>query len=272
MNRIRTLGQGGLGIVSLYQTSNGNEYAVKQMQCSWDDNHYDRFKREIEIMAKLAHKNIVKILKFDILNNNPWYLMPFFKDGSLRDRLHDLQSKGQLYSIKGASGIVYYLADALRYAHENGIIHRDLKPENILFNGREPILADWGIGKFIHHESEVLTAGGLGTQSYCSPEQWNNGVSDSRSDIYSLGLIYRELLTGSITGKIQDPRVNAIVNKMTMISPADRYSNMDEVMMAIASPNEISIGDPMTEFWEGVMKTVAIVGFAILLSKILGDG
>jgi hypothetical protein len=58
-------------------------------------------------------------------------------------------------------------------------------------------------------------------------------------------------LTGSITGKIHDPTVDAIVNKMTMISPADRYANMDEVMMAIASLNEISIGDPMTEFWEG---------------------
>lgn len=271
MERIRTLGQGGLGIVSLYQTTNGQNYAVKQMLYHWDDNHYERFKREIEIMAKLVHKNIVKVLNFNVLNNNPWYAMPFFKDGSLRDKILDLRSKGQVYSIKGASGIIYYLADALKHAHNNGIIHRDLKPENILFNGKEPMLADWGIGKFIHKESKVLTYGGLGTKHYCAPEQWNSGVSDNRSDIYSLGLIYRELMTGSLTGHITDERVNAIVNKMTMMSPEDRYENMDAVMRDIAALNEISTTEPMKDFWEGVIVVVAAVGIIYLLTKIFGD-
>jgi serine/threonine protein kinase len=107
MNRMRTLGQGGLGIVSLYQATNGQNYAVKQMLYQWDDNHYERFKREIEIMATLVQKNIVKDINFHVLNNNLWYLMPFYKDGSLRDRLLDLRSKGQVYSVKGASGIIY---------------------------------------------------------------------------------------------------------------------------------------------------------------------
>ncbi len=198
MKRIRTLGQGGLGIVSLYKTTNGQQYAVKQMLYSWDDNHYERFKREIKIMADLIHKNIVKVLNFDIHNENPWYVMPFFKDGSLRDKLINLKNEGKVYSIKGASSIIYYIANALRHAHLKGIIHRDLKPENILFDRKEPIIADWGIGKFIHKESKVLTYGGLGTKIYCSPEQWNSGKSDHRSDIYSLGIIYRELLTGSV--------------------------------------------------------------------------
>ncbi len=271
MNRIRTLGQGGLGIVSLYQATNGQNYAVKQMLYQWDDNHYERFKREVEIMANLVHKNIVKVINFDVLNNNPWYLMPFYEDGSLRDRLLDLRSKGQVYSVKGASGIIYYLADALRHAHKKGVIHRDLKPENILFNGTEPMLADWGIGKFIHKESKVLTNGGLGTKSYCSPEQWNNGVSDSRSDIYSLGLIYRELLTGSLTGQIQDQRINAIINRMTFMSPADRYRSMDEVMKDISALNEISTTDPMKDFWEGAIIIGAAIGLVYVLAKLLGD-
>ncbi len=271
MNRIRTIGQGGLGIVSLYQETNGKNYAVKQMLYQWDESHYERFKREIEIMANLVHKNIVKIINYNILNNNPWYVMPFYKDGSLRDKLLDLQSKGQVYSIKGASGIIYYLADALQHAHSKGIIHRDLKPENILFNGNEPMLADWGIGKFIHRESKVLTFGGLGTKTYCAPEQWNSGVSDNRSDIFSLGLIYRELITGSLTGQIKDSRVNNIVNKMTMMSPDDRYKSMDEVKAAIKGLNEISTTDPMKDFFEGVVVIGAVVGLIYVLGKLFGD-
>jgi serine/threonine-protein kinase PpkA len=271
MNRIRTLGQGGLGFVSLYQATNGQHYAVKQMLYQWDDNHYERLKREIEIMENLVHKNIVRVINFDVLNNTPWYLMPFYKDGSLRDRLLDLRSKGQVYSVKGASGIIYHLADAFRHAHNNGVIHRDLKPENILFNGKEPMLADWGIGKFIHKESKILTYGGLGTKSYCSPEQWNNGVSDNRSDIYSLGLIYRELLTGSLIGQIQDQRINTIVNRMTLISPNDRYKSMDEVMKDISALNEISTDDPMKDFWEGAIIVGTAIGIFYVLEKLLGD-
>lgn len=268
LNRVRTLGQGGLGIVSLYQAENGDNYAVKEMLHHWDNNHYERFKREIKIMANLVHKNIVKVINFNILNNNPWYVMPYYKDGSLRDRLLDLRSKGQVFSAKSASGIIYYLADALRYAHNNSIIHRDLKPENILFNGGDPVLADWGIGKFIHKESRVLTYGGLGTKPYCAPEQWNNGVSDNRSDIYSLGLIYRELLTGSIYGQIQDPKINSIVNKMSMTSPEDRYRTMDEVIKEIAALNIISTSDPMKDFWDGAIAIGTTIGILYVLSKI----
>ncbi|HNW89733.1 MAG TPA: serine/threonine-protein kinase [Bacteroidales bacterium] len=269
MIRIKTIGQGGLGVVSLYQASNGNNYAVKQMIYQWDETHFERFKREIKIMANLAHKNIVKVINHDILNSTPWYLMPYYKDGSLRDRLFDLKSKGQVYSTKAASGIILYLADALGYAHSQGIIHRDLKPENILFNDKEPMLADWGIGKFIHKESKVLTFGGLGTKSYCAPEQWNSGVSDQRSDIYSLGLIYRELLTGWITGQIKDPKVNAIVNKMTMISPGDRYFSMNEVIKDLRALSIVSEKDPMGDFWGGVIAIGATVGLIYVLAKLL---
>ena len=271
MNRIRTIGQGGLGIVSLYQATNGNYYAVKQMIYHWDETHYERFKREINIMKELVHNNIIKVLNSDILNNNPWYVMPFYKDGSLRDKILDLKSKGQVYSIKGASGIIYYLANALSYAHKKGVIHRDLKPENILFNGQEPIVADWGIGKFIHKESKVLTYGGLGTKSYCSPEQWQTGVSDQRSDIYSLGLIYRELLTGSLTGHVNDHKVNAIINKMTLISPTDRYKSMEEVMRDIKTLDIVSTENPMSDFWGGVIAVGTMIGLIYVLAKLRRD-
>jgi len=267
MQRIRNIGQGGLGIVDLYQAQNGGYFAVKQMIYAWDENHCERFKREIKIMANLAHKNIVKCLNFDIHNDNPWYVMPYYKDGSLRDRLRDMKAQGKVYSPKAASGIIVYLADALNHAHQKGIIHRDLKPENILFNGREPLLADWGIGKFIHKESKVLTNGAIGTRAYCPPEQWNSGIADSRSDIFSLGLIYRELLTGELYGKVNDSRINQIINKMTAISPADRYQNISEVIAAIKSL-EIVSKKPLNDFWEGALIVAGVIGIVALLAAI----
>ena len=100
MKRIRTLGKGGLGIVSLYQSNNGQNFAVKQILYQWDENYYERFKREVEIMATLVHKNIGNVLNSNILNKNPWYLMPYYEDGSLRDKLMEIRSKGQIYSLK----------------------------------------------------------------------------------------------------------------------------------------------------------------------------
>ena len=222
MKFVADIGKGGLGIVRLYRhEDSGNHYAVKFMLQKWDANLYKRFVKEVELMMNLAHKNIMKILKHDVKNENPHYVMPYYKDGSLRDRLNDMLSKGKVFSPEAATSIIYVLADALSYAHARGAIHRDMKPENIMFNGREPIVADWGIGKFIHHDSPVLTKtnGALGTQPYCAPEQWSHGLSDARSDIYSLGLIYRELLTGKINGTVTEPRIAAIIRKMTM-----RYS------------------------------------------------
>jgi len=238
------------------------------MKYVWDNNLYERFKREVEIMANLVHKNIVKVLNYDILNQNPWYVMPYFKDGSLRDKILNLQAEGKAYTVSGASSIIYYLADALWHAHSKNIIHRDLKPENILFNGQEPVIADWGIGKFIHKESNVLTLAGLGTKVYCAPEQWDSGIADQRSDIFSLGVIFRELLTGSTYGEVSDVNVNGIINKMTMMSPSDRLQSMPEVMQAISSLKIVNTADPMKEFWEGAAKVAVGAGIVFLLAKL----
>lgn len=236
-------------MVSLYQNSNGKQYVVKHMLNQWDEEYYERFRREIIVMADVDHQNILKVLNHGVLNNNPWYMMPHFKEGSLREKLINLKTRGQIYSAKGASGFIYYLAGAISAAHEFGLIHRDIKPENILFKGKVPIIADWGIGKFIHKRSKVFANIGLGTKAYCSPEQWEGGVSDGRSDIYSLGLVYRELLTGSLTGKIEDQQIKEIVKKMTAIRPASRYQLIGEVMQAIESLNIISSTNPMKDFW-----------------------
>lgn len=264
---VRNVGQGGLGKVSLYKANNGVLYAVKQMLYEWDEHHYQRFVREVKLMSELAHKGIMRVLKFDVHCDSPYYVMPYYQDGSLRDRLEEMKAKGRVFAPKAASALIYVAADALSFAHKNGAIHRDLKPENILFDGRSPIIADWGIGKFVHKESKVLTGSGpLGTRSYCAPEQWDRGTSDHRSDIYSLGLIYRELLTGSTYGKVNDPRIKTIISKMVEQSPDDRYQSMEEVLRDVRSLHIVNEQKPMDDFWEGVLVVGAAVGLIALIA------
>ncbi|TND10160.1 MAG: putative serine/threonine protein kinase [Bacteroidetes bacterium] len=273
---VKQIGKGGLGIVQLYKHErSGNLYAVKRMQCAWDNNHFERFVREIKLMANLVHKNIMKILKHDIENTSPYYIMPFYKEGSLRDRLNDMSGKGKVFSQEAAASIIFVLAEALAYSHKKGAIHRDLKPENIMFEGREPIIADWGLGKFIHRESKVLTGAGLGTPLYCAPEQWNYGKADARSDIYSLGRIFNELLTGNIFGHVANDRLRAIIKKMTRENPNERYQNMDEVIVAIKNLHVVNEEAPMDAFWEGLLiagaAIVAAAAIAGLLAWAFGD-
>lgn len=254
--------------MELYQATDGRQYAVKRMLYEWDDIHYQRFVREVEIMSKLVHQNIIEILNFNVEGKSPWYVMPYYQDGSLRERLLDLESQGKRHSPKQATGLIYFLAEAISHAHRHGVIHRDLKPENILFDGKRPIIADWGIGKFIHRESQVLTRGGIGTKNYCSPEQWESGKADARSDIYSLGVIYRELISGTTYGHIGDKGINRIVDRMTKPSPAERFQSIDELLADIRSLQIVSAKDPLSDFWNGVFIVAGVVGIVYLLTKI----
>lgn len=272
MKFVEDIGRGGLGIVRLYRhEKSGNPYAVKFMLEKWDDHLYKRFVQEIRLMTNLVHDNIMKILKYDVKNENPHYVMPYYRDGSLRDRLNDMKANGKVFSVQAATSIIYVLAEALSYAHQRGAIHRDFKPENILFNGREPILADWGIGKFIHRDSPVLTKtnGKLGTQPYCAPEQWSHGLSDARSDIYSMGLVYRELLTGKIDGTVSDLKIAAIIRRMTTHAPEDRYQSMDQVLAELRNLHVVNETDPMDSFWSALGAIGIAAGVALVVGGLI---
>lgn len=267
MKRIKKLGEGGLGIVTLYQENNGGLVAVKQMKLSWNIEYLQRFWREIDIMKSLHHKNIVGIVEYDKNPENPYYKMPFYKEGSLRDKINELRVKNQRFTDRASTAMVLVIANAMKYAHQGGAIHRDLKPENILFKDNEPIISDWGIGAFIHRESQVLQGTKqLGTKSYCSPEQWETGICGATGDIYSLGLIYRELVTGSIAGQIENIKIANIVDKMTAFDSQMRFQNMSEVIQALKGLNIIENREkPINDFWADIAKGVLICGGVLAL-------
>jgi tRNA A-37 threonylcarbamoyl transferase component Bud32 len=158
----------------------------------------ERFRREIEIVARLNHPHILPLLDSGDAGGFLYYVMPYAEGGSLRDRL---ERETQL-DVGIAIGIIRDVALALDHAHRLGCVHRDVKPENILFSGDYALIADFGIARVasqIGESGDRLTQSGIspGTPTYMSPEQAaGEGGVDGRSDVYSLACVLYELLAG----------------------------------------------------------------------------
>ena len=152
-----------------------------------------RFEREARALAKLSHPNIVSVHDFGEYQGSPYLVMEFIEGGTLRDRM------GSPKPYQEAARLLAPIANALDYAHRNRIIHRDIKPSNILLRrDGTPMLSDFGIAKVVQDEGATdLTGVGasIGTPEYMSPEQWLGKVVP-QTDIYSLGIVFYELLTG----------------------------------------------------------------------------
>ena len=171
----------------------------------------ERFLREIRLAARLQHPHILTVFDSGQSGNHLWYTMPYVEGDSLRDRL----GRSGLLPLPEALRIARETGQALQYAHEHGVIHRDVKPENILLTqDGNTLVADFGIARALTAESPQLTATGIvvGTPTYMSPEQAaGEQAIDGRSDVYSLGCVLFEMLTGAppFTG----PTARAVIAK-----------------------------------------------------------
>jgi serine/threonine-protein kinase len=162
----------------------------------------DRFEREIKLAAKLQHPHILGLFDSGVAEGLMFYVMPFVKGESLRDRI---DREGQL-PIEDALRITFEVADALGFAHSQGIVHRDIKPENILLQGDYALVADFGIARAVSEAGGAkLTQTGMamGTPVYMAPEQSVGEVVGPTADLYSLGCMLYEMLAGEppFTGK-----------------------------------------------------------------------
>jgi len=159
----------------------------------------ERFLREVKVSANLVHPNILPLLDYGRADGQLYYVMPYVDGGSLRDLL--VQHK-QL-PIDEAVRIAGDVLAALEYAHGRGILHRDIKPDNILFSAGRPMVADFGIARAMsaanERDPDQITDEQVrvGTPAYMSPEQGQGNALDGRSDLYSLGCVLYEMLTGS---------------------------------------------------------------------------
>src|SRR4051794_10406492 len=157
----------------------------------------ERFRREIQVAAQLQHPHIVPLLSAGEQGDLLWYTMPYIEGESLRAALE----RKKKFTVREIMRILHDIVDALSFAHERGVIHRDIKPANILTQGAHALVTDFGVAKALSAAlpSTGLTSAGIaiGTPAYMAPEQLaGDAAADHRIDIYAVGLLAYELVTG----------------------------------------------------------------------------
>ena len=195
----RELGGGGMSRVFVAEEVElGRKVAVKVLPPEMALGvSVDRFRREIQLAASLQHPHIVPLLSAGHSDDLVWYTMPLIEGESLRTRL---AREGEL-PIQEGLRLLRDVADALAYAHGHGVVHRDIKPDNVLLSGQHAVVTDFGVAKAITAatgEASLTSVGvALGTPAYMAPEQATGGGQvDHRADVYALGALAYEVLTG----------------------------------------------------------------------------
>ena len=199
---LEPLGEGGMAVVyKAFDTHLEHEVAVKvirteQISPAALSRALNRFEREAKAVAKLDHPNIVKVMDYGDHEGSPYLVMPYLPGGTLKQYLKE---HGRM-AWKDAAHLLIPIAEALDYAHEQKLIHRDVKPSNILLTAKgRPMLTDFGVAKIIDDEMTqdlTGTSATVGTPEYMAPEQVVSKTVDHRADIYALGVVYYEMVTG----------------------------------------------------------------------------
>ena len=205
------LGRGGMATVyHAYDPLFEREVALKLLPAELlhaDPQYKLRFEREAKIIAKLEHSAIVPVYDVGEENGQPYFVMRYMSGESLSERIQK-----KIFTVEEAVNLLDQIASGLDEAHAKGIVHRDLKPANILFTNKDvPLISDFGIAKITQAEGGEMTGSAIiGTPSYMAPEQAAGEPVDGRSDIYALGVILYEMLTGSQPYHAETPLAVAI--------------------------------------------------------------
>ncbi len=283
------LGQGGMGIV--YKARHidlGRIVALKTLspKLADDAEFCVRFGREAKALAALDHPNIVKIFDSGREGSICFLVMEFVDGVSLRDIMKD--RPGPDYALK----MIPQVCEALDYAHDHGIVHRDIKPENILVDreGRVKI-ADFGLAKMAHPGAQLTqTNVVMGTPAYMAPEQYEKlKAVDHRADIFSLGVVFYELLTGELpVGAFQlpsqmakiDARYDPVVLKALAKEPERRYQRAGDVRTdvtrigatptdVVALANEAKRAAERSMIWSMVSIWLSLYAATVLVGAVL---
>ncbi|HEY9444487.1 MAG TPA: protein kinase [Gemmatimonadales bacterium] len=282
----RELGQGGMARVFLaHDLKYNRDVAIKVLRPDLaEEIGAARFLHEIQIAARLHHPHILPLYDSDQVDGLVYYVMPYIQGESLRQRL----DRERQLPIADALQIAREVADALSYAHSCNVVHRDIKPANILMDSGHALVADFGVARAVG-AGESSTGHVVGTPGYMSPEQIDGSrFLDGRSDIYSLGCVLFEMLTGEppfrgatltavIASRLTSPvpsarsardlvpeAVDTAVRKAMATLPADRYSTVGQFAEALGTPATVAIAvgaaQAMVEELQSA-KSVAVLPF-----------
>jgi tRNA A-37 threonylcarbamoyl transferase component Bud32 len=266
----RLIGEGGMALVfTALDTILEREVAIKLIRTdAFPPSQLalilKRFEHEAKFMARMSHGHIVKVYDYGEYHGAPYLVMEYHSGGTLKDRL------GKPHSYQEAVKLILPVARALVYAHKHNMMHRDVKPANILIDAEgEPMLSDFGIAKLLELDSGYTLTGtgvGIGTPEYMAPEQGLCRKVDGRADIYALGVILFELISGKkpftadtpmavifkhVNEPIPDlrhyvpdlpPAVIDVLNTMMAKDPEDRYpdtATMAAALESLLNPNRI---------------------------------
>jgi serine/threonine protein kinase len=269
---VTPLGRGGMGAVYLgRQVSLDREVAVKVLASELADDpvFLERLEREARVMARLRHPNIVAVHDFQRTEDGAAIVMEFIEGGSLREKL---QQHPHGLPVDEALRILRQIAAGLEAAHASGVIHRDMKPENVLI-GRDGMarVTDFGLALPLHEGSTRLTLTGtaVGTLDYMAPEQFKGGEADARLDVYALGVIAYELLTGQTPRGSFDPphrlradiplQVSAAVMRALRPVPAERFVSIETLVQALHAASL-----PRRSVWPWLLGAVALLAGSAL--------
>lgn len=256
------IGRGGMATVySATQSSIGRTVAIKVLPRHFlhDPGFLERFKREVDVISKLEHPHILPIYDYGEDDGVPYIAMRFLGGGSMAEMV-----RRGVPELPDLVKPFTQVADALDYAHQQGVIHRDLKPGNIMLDEYgNAYLSDFGIARVMG--SDLTGSAIVGTPAYMSPEQAQGGPIDSRSDIYALGIVLFEMITGREPYQAETPMsmllkhinepvppvsdfrqgvpdsVEAVVERATSKNPDERYASASE--LARTFEQALTIGD-----------------------------
>ena len=264
---VSPLGEGGMAAVyKAYQPGMDRYVALKILpqQYARDAEFTGRFEQEAKVIAKLQHPHVLPVHDYGEAEDYTYIVMPLVETGTLADLLRG----DQPMELQRIRIIMTQLGDALDYAHSQGLIHRDIKPSNVLIDKRgNSLLTDFGIAKMVEGTKHFTQTGGIvGTPHYMSPEQGGGDPLTPQSDIYSLGVVLYEMVTGRVPFDAETPMAVVIKHMTDPLPPPSKLN--PEVSPALESVVLKAMAKRPEDRFESAAAMVRAVRLAIPESQV----